>query len=171
MKWFRKQTAPAGASVQLREAGHHPFGLLGQYVPMRSGEIRLYRAVREAVPVVDAAIYKLIRMVGGVTAACSDPAAERGLGEFLRTVPAGRGQYGVNAFLEGYLDALLTCGRAIGEIVPAAGNREIAAVLWGRVEDSGGRPSPGIYNLRPRRAGADGAAALSGLAAVHASES
>ena len=75
MKWFRKQTAPAGASVQLREAGHHPFGLLGQYVPMRSGEIRLYRAVREAVPVVDAAIYKLIRMVGGVTAACSDPAA------------------------------------------------------------------------------------------------
>jgi hypothetical protein len=77
---------------------------------MRSGEIRLYRAVREAVPVVDAAIYKLIRMVGGVTAACSDPAAERGLGEFLRTVPAGRGQYGVNAFLEGYLDALLTCG-------------------------------------------------------------
>ena len=57
--------------------------------------------------VVDAAIYKLIRMVGGVTAACSDPAAERGLGEFLRTVPAGRGQYGVNAFLEGYLDACL----------------------------------------------------------------
>ena len=82
--------------------------------PCAVGEIRLYRAVREAVPVVDAAIYKLIRMVGGVTAACSDPAAERGLGEFLRTVPAGRGQYGVNAFLEGYLDALLTCGRAIG---------------------------------------------------------
>ena len=135
MKWFRKQTAPAAALIQLREAGHHPFGLLGQYVPMRSGEIRLYRAVREAVPVVDAAIYKLIRMVGGVAAACSDPAAERALGEFLRTVPAGRGQYGVNAFLEGYLDSLLTCGRAIGEIVPAAGNREIAAVLWGRVED------------------------------------
>ena len=98
MKWFRKQTAPAGASVQLRETGHHPFGLLGQYVPMRNGEIRLYRAVREAVPVVDAAIYKLIRMVGGVTAACSDPAAERGLGEFLRTVPAGRGSMGSMPF-------------------------------------------------------------------------
>ena len=86
MKWFRKQTAPAGASVQLRETGYHPFGLLGQYVPMRSGEIRLYRAVREAVPVVDAAIYKLIRMAGGVTAACSDKTAERALEEFLRTV-------------------------------------------------------------------------------------
>ena len=49
--------------------------------------------------------------------------------------PAGRGQCGLGAFLDGYLDSLLTCGRAIGEIVPAAGNRDIAAVLWGRVED------------------------------------
>ena len=65
---------------------------------MRSGEIRLYRAVREAVPVVDAAIYKLIRMVGGVTAACSDPAAERGLGEFLRTVRPDGGSMGSMPF-------------------------------------------------------------------------
>ena len=55
---------------------------------------------------VDAAIYKLIRMVrrcdGGLF---RTPAAERGLGEFLRTVP-GRtgGSMGINAFLEGYLD-------------------------------------------------------------------
>ena len=135
MKWFRKQTAPAAAAVQLRETGRHPFGMLEHYVPLRTGEIRLYRAVREAVPVVDAAIYKLIRMTGGMTVDCGDKTAKRALGEFLRTVPAGRGQYGVSAFLEGYLDSLLTCGHAIGEIVPAAGNREIAAVLWGRVED------------------------------------
>lgn len=135
MKWFRKQTAPAGASVQLRETGHHPFGLLGQYVPMRSGEIRLYRAVREAVPVVDAAIYKLIRMTGGVQAECSDETAQRQLQEFLRTVPAGRGQFGINAFLDMYLDALLTCGRAIGEIVPLRGGRDIGALLCGRVDN------------------------------------
>ena len=135
MKWFRKQRAPEAAPVQLREAGHHPFGMLRDYVPLQSGESRLYRAVREAVPVVDAAIYKLIRMAGGVTAACGDPAADRELKDFLRTVPAGRGQYGINAFLDGYLDSLLTCGQAVGEIVPAPGNREIAAVLWGRVED------------------------------------
>ena len=93
MKWFRKKDGPtAAAPVQLRETGRHPFGLLGGYVPLRSGETRLYRAVREAVPVVDAAIYKLIRMVGGVTAACDDKAAEQALQAFLRTVPAGRGQ-------------------------------------------------------------------------------
>ena len=135
MKWFQKRTAPRAAEAQLRDAGRRPFGLLEGCVPLGGGEIRLYRAVREAVPVVDAAVYKLIRMVSGVTAVCGDKAAERELREFLRTVPAGRGQYGLGAFLDGYLDSLLTCGRAVGEIVPAAGNRDIAAVLWGNVED------------------------------------
>ncbi len=131
----RRETAAAPPSVQLRGGEQHPFGLLREYVPLGRGEARLYRAVREAVPVVDAAIYKLIRLTGGVTASCEDPAAEAGLAEFFRTVPVGRGQYGVNAFLDGYLDSLLTCGQAVGEIVPAAGNREIRALLWGRVED------------------------------------
>lgn len=134
MKWFQKRKEPAAAAVQLRETGRHPFGELGSYAALRAGEVRLYRAVREAVPVVDAAIYKLIRMTGGVTAACGDPEAQRALGEFLRAVPAGRGQFGINAFLDGYTDSLLTCGRAIGEILPAAGNRDIAALLCGRVE-------------------------------------
>lgn len=135
LKWFQKRKETAAAAVQLRETGRHPFGELGSYVALRSGETRLYRAVREAVPVVDAAIYKLIRMTGGVTAACDDPAAERALAEFLRTVPVGRGQFGINAFLDGYTDSLLTCGRAIGEILPAAGNGDIAALLCGRVEN------------------------------------
>lgn len=137
LKWLKKrETAEARPpAAQLRNWEKHPFGMLGEYVPLRNGEARLYRAVREAVPVVDAAIYKLIRMAGGVTAACEDKRAERELGEFLRTVPAGRGQHGLNAFLDSYLDSLLTCGRAVGEIVPAAGNREIAALLCGRVED------------------------------------
>ena len=136
MGWFRKrQREAAPAAVQLRSGERHPFGMLGDYVPLSLGEVRLYRAVREAVPVVDAAVYKLIRMTGGVTARCADAAAERALGEFLRTVPVGRGQFGLNAFLDCYLDTLLTCGRAIGEIVPAGGGGEIAALLCGRVED------------------------------------
>ena len=53
----------------------------------------------------------------------------------MRTVPVGRGQFGANAFLDCYLDSLLTCGRAVGEIVPEAGGRGIAALLCGRVED------------------------------------
>ena len=129
MVFRKKQPAPAPAAVQLRQTERHPFGMLESYVPLSRGEDRLYRAVREAVPVVDAAIYKLIRLVGGVSARCDDPAAQRELETFLRTVAVGRGQFGINAFLDCYLDSLLTCGRAVGEIVPAAGNREIAAAL------------------------------------------
>ena len=132
--WRRKRET-AAPEAQLRSGEQHPFGALREYVPLGRGEARLYRAVREAVPVVDAAIYKLIRMTGGAAVRCGDPAAERELAEFLRTIPAGRGQFGLDAFLDCYLDSLLTCGQAVGEIVPAAGNREIAALLCGRVED------------------------------------
>jgi len=135
VKWLKKRETAVPAEVQLRSGERHPFGMLREYVPLGRGEVRLYRAVREAVPVVDAAIYKLIRMTGGATVRCGDEAAEAALAEFLRTVPVGRGQAGINAFLDCYLDTLLTCGQAVGEIVPSAGGREIAALLCGRVED------------------------------------
>lgn len=139
MSFWKQKKAPETparpAAVQLRSGTRNPFGILDGYIPLRSGETQLYRSVREAVPVVDAALYKLIRMTGGAGAACDDPTAQAALTEFLRTVPAGRGQFGLNAFLDCYLDSLLVCGRAIGEIVPAAGGREIAALLCGRGED------------------------------------
>ena len=135
MRKFWKRETVAGAAAQLRNGERHPFGMLSEYVPLRNGETQLYRAVREAVPVVDAAVYKLVRMTGGVDVRCGNRAAEAALREFLRTVPAGRGQYGINAFLDCYLDSLLVCGQAVGEIVTGRGNREIAALLCGRVED------------------------------------
>lgn len=167
MRWFKKQAAPAAppGEVQLRNGERHPFGILGDYVPLRSGEARLYRAVREAVPVVDAAIYKLIRMTGGVTVSCGDKEAEEGLAEFLRTVPTGRGQSGVNAFLDCYLDSLLTCGQAIGEIVPAGGGRDIAALLCGRTEDIGIRE--GAHPLEFLICGYDGAGCMQELPYQH----
>lgn len=133
-KWLKKQE-PVAAEVQVRNGQYHPFALLKHYVPLRNTESELYRMVREAVPVVDAAIYKLVRMTGGVTVRCGDRNAEEALREFLRSVPTGRGQFGINAFLDCYLDSLLTYGQAVGEIVPAVGNREIAALLCARTED------------------------------------
>ena len=132
--WKRRRETEAPATVQLRDGTRNPFGLMDGYVPLGDGTSRLYRAIREGVPIVDAAIYKLIRMIGGVTAACENPQAQRELGRFLRTVPTGRGQQGIDGFLDCYLDSLLTCGRAIGEIVPTGNGREIAALLCGRTE-------------------------------------
>ena len=65
--------------VQLRQTYRHPFGMLEGYVPMRSGELALYRQIREAVPIIDAAIIKLIRLTGGFSVKCRDKRS-RGLG-------------------------------------------------------------------------------------------
>lgn len=129
----RKQSAEAASAAQLRDGGRHPFSELDQYVPLRNGELELYRAIREAVPVVDAAISKLVRLSGGVSVRCRDRAAQEGLDRFLRTVPTGRGQRGLQSFLDCYLDSMFTCGRAVGELVPARSGREVAALLCGNV--------------------------------------
>ena len=130
----RKEALEAPAAVQLRGAAHHPFCALEGYVPLRSGEIALYRAIREAVPIVDAAIMKIIRLAGGLEVRCGEAGAERALAEFLRTVDVGRGQRGINCFVDQYLDSLLTCGRAVGEIVPRRDGGDIAAVLCGEAQ-------------------------------------
>ncbi|HIY21685.1 MAG TPA: phage portal protein [Candidatus Flavonifractor merdigallinarum] len=134
MGWLRKRAAKPGASVQLREGGRHPFGLLEHYVPLHGGEIRLYRTIREAIPIVDAAILKLIRLTGGVGVVPRDTRAQGALSEFLRTVDTGRGQRGVQSFLDSYVDSLLTCGQAVGEMVVDWRRQELLALLCGNVE-------------------------------------
>ena len=114
-----KEPPEKPAPVQLRPADRHPFSLIDGYVPLHQPEFSLYRAIREAVPVVDAAVLKLVRLAGGVGVTCQDKEAERALNHFLRTVPVGWNQKGIQAFLDSYLDCLLTCGRAVGEIVPS----------------------------------------------------
>lgn len=133
----RKAAGVPAWAAQLRDAGRHPFVQLDGYVPLSRGEIALYRAIREAVPVVDAAICKLVRLCGGLKVACREERAQEGLDRFLRTVNVGRGQRGIQAFLDQYLDSMFVCGRAAGEVVPAADGRDIAAVLCadaGRIE-------------------------------------
>ena len=135
--WNRrpKEETPPPAPPQLRPAERHPFALIDGYIPLHEPAFDLYRAIREAVPVVDAAIRKLVRLAGGVGVTCPDKGVEAALNHFLRTVPAGWNQQGIQAFLDSYLDCLLTCGRAVGEIVPSRDGREIAAVLCGNVSD------------------------------------
>lgn len=136
--WKRNKTVPsrqAGAPpVQLRSGTTHPFGMLEGYTPLHCPEFALYRAIREAVPVVDAAVLKLVRLSGGVKAICPDGRAQEELNAFLQTVPTGFHQNGIQFFLDAYLDSLLTCGRAVGELVLSPDGRSVAAVLCGSVE-------------------------------------
>ena len=131
MKRKKKDAAGVSAVCQLRDGRVHPFGALRGYVPLGTGEERVYRELREAIPVLDAAVGKLVRLSGGFSVVCRNQAAQRRIEDFLRTVPCGRGQVGINNFLAGYLDSLLTYGRAIGEMVIAGG--KLRAVCWGDV--------------------------------------
>ena len=71
--WQKERSTGGETAVQLRSGGRSTFGRLESYVPLLDGETALYREVREAVPVVDAAICKLIRhaATSGRSRACS----------------------------------------------------------------------------------------------------
>ena len=130
MKLKKKDSGPV-AVCQLRSGAVHPFTALRSFTPLGGGEERMYRQMREAVPVLDAAVGKLIRLSGGFSVTCSSQEAQRKLEEFLKHVPTGYGQVGINSFLAGYLDSLLTYGRAVGELVVGGG--KLRAVCWGDV--------------------------------------
>ena len=129
MKREKKKAGPP--LVQLRDAENHPFWELGSFRPLGGGESQIYTAMREAVPLLDAAITKLVRLTGGFHVTCTDPAAERRLAAFLKNVDCGRGQQGIDSFLSGFLDSLLLYGRSVGEMVVSGG--QLRAVIWGDV--------------------------------------
>jgi hypothetical protein len=79
--------------------------------------MRLYRALREQVPVIDAAIMKLIRLVGEFKIECTDIGAQQMLDRFVSEISVGGTGTGLHTFICSYFDQLLTCGRAVGEIV------------------------------------------------------
>ena len=132
MKRKRKeQRLVTAEACQLRTGESHPFGALKQFVPLGSSEERVYRELREAIPVLDAAVGKLVRLSGGFQVKCRNPEAQRKLEDFLQEVPCGRGQYGIENFYAGFMDSLLTYGRAVGEMIVAGGR--VRGLCWGDV--------------------------------------
>ena len=127
----KKEKSGVTAVCQLRNGNLHPFGAMRGFVPLGGGEERVYREMREAIPVLDAAVVKMVRLCGGFQVKCRSAEAQQKLNGFLQMMPCGRGQMGIESFLSGYLDSLLTYGRAVGELVVAGG--KLRAVCWGDV--------------------------------------
>ena len=129
-KKHRKEKLPQ-LQTQLRTEQTHPFTALSAYMPLGRREAEIYRSLREALPILDAAITKLVRLTGGFSVACESAQAQTRLHDFLSAVPCGRGQYGIDSFLSAYLDSLLTYGCAVGEMV--TDGKALRAVCWGDV--------------------------------------
>ncbi|MBQ8926766.1 MAG: phage portal protein [Oscillospiraceae bacterium] len=99
----------------------------------------LFEKVRRTVPIVDAAVSKLIRLIGSFTVECGDAAAQRALDAFLEEVPVGLTGQSVYSFIDSYLDSLLVYGNAVGEIVTDPETGWVTGLWNGRVTDVGVR--------------------------------
>ncbi len=119
----KKETKSRSASVQTARASRHPFGVLDRYKALSQPEFGIYDAIREAVPIVGAAIDKIIRLVGDFNVECTDATAEKRLARFLKNVPTGVATCGIKGFVDSYLDSLLMYGTAVGEIVMSSSGR------------------------------------------------
>ncbi len=131
MRLWKKARGGGVAATQLRTDESFRFGGLGGQVSLGGSEGALYRGIRQSIPLLDAAVGKIIRLVGGFTITCTAPGAQAEVDRFAKNVPVGRGQVGLDSFLSSYLDSMLTYGRAVGEMV--TDQQGIQAVLWGDV--------------------------------------
>jgi len=77
----------------------------------------LFRSLRESVPVIDAAIYKTVRLIGGFKIQTTDKRFDKVMEDFLKNVPADSGQISLQGFIDMYFDRLLTYGTAVAEMV------------------------------------------------------
>ena len=93
-----------------------------------AGEAALYRQLRENVPIIDAAVMRLVRLLGGFELQCADERVQARLAEFLGMIPVGGTQRGISAFVGGYFEQLLTYGTALGELVLREDGQP--AALW-----------------------------------------
>ncbi len=124
-----KRKPPAKTAVAVPQTGPPPggpFAMLDSCASLSPAQTRLYYTLREAVPVIDAAVFKLVRLTGGFRVNCGGGEAQAALDAFLRGVQVGGSQRGVDAFIAAYFEQLLTCGTAVGEIVTDAKGRPAA---------------------------------------------
>lgn len=115
----RKKEPPESAVVAVPQTSgaKHPFLTLQNYNPLSTADMALYKSLREAIPIIDAAIYKLIRLIGTFSVTCDNKAVQELLEDFLRNVSVSGTRQGIDAFVSTFLEQLLTYGTSVGEMV------------------------------------------------------
>lgn len=140
MNFRKKAHTETPVAVQTARTTETSYTLLDRYSPLMPQELRLYDAMRESVPIIDAAIQKLVRLAGGFELTCESRQAERMLRRFAREVPIGPSSTGLDSFIASYLDSLLTYGNSVGEIVLNREQNNVAALYNASLEDIEIRP-------------------------------
>lgn len=134
MKWRKQGGRDAPEVLAVQTAREEPFSRFTSCAPAGAGERRLYAALRENIPIIDAAIDKILRLVGSFEIICEDENNSYQINRFLQNVKVNATECGVQSFLNTYLSQLLTFGNAVGEIVPDASG-EIGALYNASLDD------------------------------------
>ncbi len=137
MEFFKKKKKPEAAvqTAPCPSNSTHPFSILEKYIPLSETEIKLYRALREAVPIIDAAISKIIRLTGEFRIICTDSYIESEINKFISNVKVNSCEVGANYFILSHLNQLLTYGTAVGEIVINPEDNSISALYNASLAD------------------------------------
>ena len=105
------------------------------YTPLAPPDLGLLDAMREGIPIIDAALDKIVRLTGSFEMTCSDPALQEKLDRFVSSVRVGPASQGLHAFVNVYLHSLLAYGNAVGEIIPTAEGDGVFALYNARLRD------------------------------------
>lgn len=98
-------------------------------------EFDLYDALKGSIPIIEAAIQKIVRLMGDFRLVIEPQnrllgegedgsiykSAQNLLEDFVESVPVGISATGLHSFIDGYLDSLLTYGSAVGELLKDKG--------------------------------------------------
>ena len=132
----RARAAEPAAAVQTVPGGRGGAfsGALDRY-QAAGMERKLYDTLRLTVPIIDAAVCKIVRLTGGVSVQCESRRAREDLNRFLESVQVNACGTGIETFLGIYLEQLLTYGTALGEIVVSQDGKEISGLYNASLDD------------------------------------
>lgn len=135
-----KAKTPACA-VQTSMASTHPWYQYGSFTPLCKNTM-VYASLRESVPVIDAAISKIVRLCASFHFETGNERLDGEINDFFENINVGGNQTGLYAFVATYLSELLTYGSAVGEMIAdgrglyALYNGELSALEVKRAENN-----------------------------------
>lgn len=86
-------------------------------------EYEFYRQLRATVPIIDAAVYKLVRLTGGFTVEARDERFSKELTDFIKSVKSDAGSVSLQSFIDAYFEQLLCYGTAVAEMLTDSDDR------------------------------------------------
>ena len=98
-------------------------------------ERHLYKTLKDNIPVIDAAIYKIIRLIGNFSIKTNSEMLDKEINKFLKNIRVNSCETGITSFLSCYLEQLLVYGTAVGEIILDSKHKHISALYNASLDD------------------------------------